>query len=74
MDRGILFFIIMRFKTMNHERDALRKKLEDVEKHRKLTQGALKDYAQMLEVMKKSMSPKQLAEVEPKASKKMNVF
>lgn len=57
-----------RFKTMNHERDALRKKLEDVEKHRKLTQGALKDYAQMLEVMKKSMSPKQLAEVEPKAS------
>jgi len=57
-----------RFKIMNRERDALRKKLVDVEKHRKLTQGALKDYAQMLEVMKKSMSPKQLAEVEPKVS------
>jgi len=57
-----------RFKTLNRERDALRVKLEDVEKHRKLTQGALKDYAQMLEVMKKSMSPKQLAEVEPKAA------
>jgi len=58
----------IRFKTLNRERDALRKKLEDVEKHRKLTQGALKDYAQMLEVMKKSMSPKQLAEVEPKVT------
>lgn len=54
-----------KFRILNKERELLRTKLTDVKKHCVLTQGALKDYKQMLDVMKKSMSPKQLAEVEP---------